>query len=127
VPNNHFNQTAPFGAVCATRYARLSTNRANPLRGTGLLVKCMFGRRFAPEEQKNTLKSKQQAHYDSISLHESCIYRRYLGRKPGWKTDIKQRPLACLNEYADMSDRRKGRDDDVVSKLWNTDNILQPM
>jgi len=42
--NNRFNQTAPFVTVCATRYARLRTNRANPLRGTGLLVKRMLER-----------------------------------------------------------------------------------
>jgi hypothetical protein len=40
--NNRFNRTAPFVTVCASRYARLCTNRANPLRGTGLPVKRML-------------------------------------------------------------------------------------
>jgi len=31
-----------FVTVCATRFARLRTNRANPLRGTGLPVKLML-------------------------------------------------------------------------------------
>jgi len=40
--NNRFNRTAPFVTVCASRYARSCTNRANPLRGTGLPVKRML-------------------------------------------------------------------------------------
>jgi len=41
--NNRFNRTAPFVTVCAARFARSRTNRANPLRGTGLPVKRMLG------------------------------------------------------------------------------------
>jgi len=40
--NNRFNRTAPFVTVCAARFARPRTNRANPLRGTGLPVKRML-------------------------------------------------------------------------------------
>jgi len=46
MPNNCFNRTAPFVTVCAARFARLRTNRANPLRGTGLPVKQMLGSRL---------------------------------------------------------------------------------
>jgi len=42
IPNNCFNRTAPFVTVCASRYARSCTSRANPLRGTGLPVKPML-------------------------------------------------------------------------------------
>jgi len=35
-----------FVTVCATRFARLRTNRANPLRGTGLPVKPMLDGRL---------------------------------------------------------------------------------
>jgi len=55
ISNNRFNRTAPFVTVCATRFARQRTNRANPLRGTGLPVKRMLagpcGRRNIEEER----------------------------------------------------------------------------
>jgi hypothetical protein len=49
--NNSFNWTAPFVTVCATRFARLRTNRANPLRGAGLPVKLMLARPCGREKR----------------------------------------------------------------------------
>jgi len=54
--NNRFNRTAPFGTVCAARFARPRTNRANPLRGTGLPVKRMLEGRFA-QKMENALSN----------------------------------------------------------------------
>jgi len=51
ISNNRFNRTAPFVTVCAARFARSRTNRANPLRGTGLPVKRMLCRRLRREEE----------------------------------------------------------------------------
>ena len=67
-PNNRFNRTAPFVTVCAARFARLRTNRANPLRGTGLPVKRMFCGRFA-RGIGDSMISKNISIFDLVFAH----------------------------------------------------------